>query len=48
MTLVPIALAGLAGSLPLWALVAASAVLTTAASYFDPAWGAVPARVGRA
>jgi MFS family permease len=47
-TLVPIALAGLAGSLPLWSLVVASAVLTTAASYFDPAYGAVlPALAGR-
>ena len=47
-TLVPVALAGLTGSLPLWALVVASAVLTTSASYFDPAYGAVlPALAGR-
>ncbi len=46
--LVPVAVAGLAGSLPLWALVAAAFVLTTCASYFDPAYGAVlPALAGR-
>jgi Transmembrane secretion effector len=46
--LVPVAVAGLAGSLPLWALVVAAFVLTTCASYFDPAYGAVlPALAGR-
>jgi len=46
--LVPIAIAGLTGSLPLWALVVAAFVLTTCASYFDPAYGAVlPALAGR-
>jgi MFS family permease len=47
-TLVPIAVAGIAGDLPLWALVAAAFVLTACASYFDPAYGAVlPAVAGR-
>jgi MFS family permease len=47
-TLVPIAAAGLAGSLPLWALVVAAFLLTTGASYFDPAYGAaLPALAGR-
>jgi MFS family permease len=46
--LVPVAVAGLSGSLPLWALVAVAFVLTTCASYFDPAYGAVlPALAGR-
>lgn len=46
--LVPIAVAGLAGRLPLAALVAAAFVLTAATSYFDPAYGAlVPALVER-
>jgi hypothetical protein len=46
--LVPIAIAGLTGSLPLWALVVAAFVLTTCASYFDPAYGAVlPTLAGR-
>src|SRR5919201_868822 len=36
--LVPVAIAGLAGSLPLWALVVVAFVLTTCASYFDPAY----------
>lgn len=46
--LVPIAVAGLAGSLPLWALVVAAFLLTTGASYFDPAYGAaLPALAGR-
>jgi Transmembrane secretion effector len=46
--LVPIAIAGLAGSLPLWALVVVAFVLTTSASYFDPAYGAVlPSLAGR-
>jgi Transmembrane secretion effector len=46
--LLPVAIAGLAGELPLWALVVAAFVLTTGASYFDPAYGAVlPALAGR-
>ncbi|HSL64246.1 MAG TPA: MFS transporter [Gaiellaceae bacterium] len=39
-TLVPIAVAGLAGDLPLWALVVAAFVMETAANYFEPAYGA--------
>jgi MFS family permease len=47
-TLVPIAVAGLAGGLPLWALVVASFVLESATSYFAPAYGAtIPALVDR-
>jgi len=47
-TLVPVAIAGLAGSLPLWALVVAAFLLTSGASYFDPAYGAaLPALAGR-
>ncbi|MDX6475710.1 MAG: transporter, family, macrolide efflux protein [Gaiellaceae bacterium] len=46
--LVPVAAAGLAGSLPLWGLVAAAFVLETATSYFAPAYGAtVPTLVDR-
>jgi MFS family permease len=46
--LVPIAIAGLTGELPLAALVAAACGLTAAASYFEPAYGAVvPTLVGR-
>src|ERR671937_308542 len=46
--LVPIAVAGLAGSLPLWALVVAAFLMTTGSSYFDPAYGAaLPALSGR-
>jgi hypothetical protein len=46
--LVPIAAAGLAGELPLAALVAAAFVLTAATSYFAPAYGAIlPALVDR-
>ena len=46
--LVPVAIAGLAGSLPLWGLVVAAAVLETATSYFAPAYGAtVPSLVER-
>jgi Transmembrane secretion effector len=46
--LVPVAVAGLSGSLPLWALVLVAFVLTTCASYFDPAYGAVlPVLAGR-
>ena len=42
------AIAGLTGSLPLWSLVVVAFVLTTCASYFDPAYGAVlPALAGR-
>ena len=46
--LVPVAVAGLAGHLPLWGLVLAAFVLTAATSYFDPAYGALlPALVER-
>jgi MFS family permease len=46
--LVPVAVAGIAGNVPLWALVGAAFVLTTAASYFTPAFGALlPSIVGR-
>jgi MFS transporter, DHA3 family, macrolide efflux protein len=46
--LVPVAVAGLAGSLPLWGLVGAAFVLETATSYFTPAYGAtVPTLVDR-
>ena len=46
--LVPVAIAGLSGHLPLWALVVAAFLLTTGASYFDPAYGgALPALAGR-
>jgi hypothetical protein len=46
--LVPIALAGLVGELPLVALVAAAFVLTAATSYFAPAYGALlPSLVDR-
>jgi len=46
--LVPVAIAGLSGSLPLWGLVAAAFVLETATSYFAPAYGAtVPTLVDR-
>ena len=38
--LVPIAAAGIAGALPLAALIGAAFVVTTAASYFGPAFGA--------
>jgi MFS family permease len=47
--LVPVAAAGLAGSLPLWGLVVAAFLLETATSYFAPAYGAtVPSLVDRA
>lgn len=47
--LVPVAAAGLTGSLPLWGLVAASFLLETATSYFEPAYGAtIPTLVARA
>jgi MFS family permease len=39
--LVPIAVVGLLGDLPLWGLVLAAFVLTAATSYFDPAYGAL-------
>jgi MFS transporter, DHA3 family, macrolide efflux protein len=46
--LVPVAIAGLTGGLPLWGLVAASFVLESATSYFAPAYGAiVPTLVDR-
>lgn len=46
--LVPVAVAGLTGHLPLAALVTAAFLLTTATSYFDPAYGALlPTLVGR-
>ncbi len=48
-TLVPVAVLGLSGSLPLWGLVVAAFVLEGATSYFAPAYGAaVPAVVDRA
>ncbi len=47
-TLIPVAVAGLAGTLPLWGLVAAAFVLEGATSYFAPAYGAtIPAVVER-
>jgi MFS family permease len=47
--LVPVAVAGLAGELPLWGLVAASFVLESATSFFAPAYGAmIPTLVDRA
>ena len=47
-TLAPVAIAGLAGSLPLWGLVVAAFVLEGATSYFAPAYGAtIPAIVDR-
>jgi MFS family permease len=46
--LVPVAIAGLSGHLPIWGLVVASFVLEAATSYFQPAYGAlVPALVER-
>ena len=48
-TLVPIAIAGLSGHLPLWGLVVAAFLLEAATSYFEPAYGAlVPSLVDRA
>jgi MFS transporter, DHA3 family, macrolide efflux protein len=48
LVLVPVAVAGLTGHLPLGVLVAAAFVLTAATSYFAPAYGALlPALVGR-
>jgi MFS family permease len=47
-TLIPVAVAGLAGSLPLWGLVVAAFVLEGATSYFAPAYGAtIPSVVDR-
>src|ERR1700746_1353945 len=47
-TLVPVALAGLAVSLPLWGLLAAAFSLEAATSYFAPAYGAtIPSIVDR-
>jgi DHA3 family macrolide efflux protein-like MFS transporter len=47
-TLVPVAIAALAGSLPLWGLVVASFLLEGATSYFAPAYGAmIPTLVDR-
>ena len=46
--LVPIAVAGLVHSLPLWGLVVAAFALESATSYFEPAYGALlPALVDR-
>jgi len=47
-TLIPLAVAGLSGSLTIWELVVAAFVLEAATSYFEPAYGAtVPAIVDR-
>jgi len=47
--LIPVAVLGLSGELPLWLLVVAAFALTAAASYFDPAYGALlPTLVDRA
>jgi MFS family permease len=47
--LIPVAVLGLNGDLPLWLLVVAAFALTAAASYFDPAYGALlPTLVDRA
>jgi MFS family permease len=47
-TLVPVAVLGLVGSLPLWGLVVAAFLLEAATSYFEPAYGAtIPAVVER-
>jgi MFS family permease len=46
--LVPVAIAGLSGSLPLWGLVVAAFLLEAATSYFAPAYGAtIPTLVER-
>src|SRR5262249_37219045 len=46
--LIPVAVAGLSGSLPLWGLVVAAFVLEAATSYFAPAYGAtIPVAVER-
>jgi len=47
-TLIPVAVAGLSGGLPLWGLIVAAFVLEGATSYFAPAYGAtIPAAVDR-
>ena len=47
--LIPIAVAGITGSLPLWGLVVASFLLEASTSYFAPAYGAtLPSLVDRA
>jgi len=47
-TLIPVAVLGLAGSLPLWGLVVAAFALEAATSYFAPAYGAtIPSLVER-
>jgi MFS family permease len=47
-TLIPVAVLGLSGSLPLWGLVVSAFILEAATSYFAPAYGAtVPAVVDR-
>jgi MFS transporter, DHA3 family, tetracycline resistance protein len=47
-TLVPVAVAGLSGALPLWGLIVAAFALEAATSYFAPAYGAtIPAAVDR-
>jgi MFS family permease len=48
LVLVPVAVGGLTGNLPLWGLVVAAFALETATSYFAPAYGAaLPALVDR-
>lgn len=48
LVLLPLAVAGIAGTVPLWALVATAFVLTTGASYFTPAFAALlPSIVGK-
>ncbi|HZQ81753.1 MAG TPA: MFS transporter [Gaiellaceae bacterium] len=47
--LIPVAVAGISGHLPLWGLVVASFLLEAATSYFEPAYGAmIPTLVERA
>ena len=49
LVLCPIAVLGLVGALPLWAVVVTAFALTTGASYYLPAFGALlPSLVGRA
>ena len=46
--LIPVAIGGLTGDLPIWGLVLAAFALETATSYFEPAYGALlPALVDR-
>ena len=45
LVLVPVAIAGLTGHLPIAALVVAAFVITTATSYFDPAYGGLLPRL---